>query len=53
MENEREKQVYLAKLSEQTERYDGTFWISGSLCLLNHFVYVSEKSDLLLLRSNI
>lgn len=27
MESEREKQVYSAKLSEQTERYDGTCFL--------------------------
>jgi|AraCvinosormetaG_1042628.scaffolds.fasta_scaffold07699_1 14-3-3 protein epsilon len=52
MENEREKQVYLAKLSEQTERYDGIFRFLDLYSENDLFMFL-KKSDLLLLRSKL
>ena len=40
MEKEREHLVYLARLAEQAERYDGIFFISMDL---SFFLYISAK----------
>lgn len=43
MEKEREQQVYLARLAEQAERYDGI--ISMDLCLFFFFFHFEQNFD--------
>lgn len=38
MSEEREHSVYLAKLAEQAERYDGGFWIIWIRLILAEFI---------------
>ncbi|CDS03424.1 hypothetical protein LRAMOSA00826 [Lichtheimia ramosa] len=56
MSNEREDKVYMAKIAEQAERYDGMLFVSSLLFLLcvrvsHHIHHHPPKTSLILLIS--